>query len=114
MNRYLYLEDLVANALIQKIESGQGRKVNTGELDGYGKRVQRWWKNNRNLNIILACTRYEMNSMFESNPDLFDRIDEDDGSITIQLKQGKTSDDLRKKFRSYLTVDMLIAFKESF
>lgn len=113
MNQFIYFEDLVANALIQKIESGEGRIISMSELKAYGKNVSEWWLTNRGLRITILDNHYYINKLFHEYSEYFLRNYNSKEEMTVSLCEGKTSDDLRKKFRSYLSVDMLLCFTQS-
>ena len=47
--------------------------------------------------------------MFRNYSDFFEEVETDKG-IAIALKEGKTVSDLVKKFRTYLALDLMMAF----
>ncbi len=114
MNSYIYFEDLVANALIGKIEHQQGKSVTLSELMDYESRIVDWWKRYKNIRVTVLDSRYDVDELFRTYSDYFSKYYDNDVGLIIYLNDGKTSDDLRKKFRSYLTVDMLLCFTQSY
>ena len=114
MNTFLYPEDLVANALIEKIGQGGTRCVTQSEIDAYSERVAGWWLRNKGVRVTALTSHCRINDMLAEYPNYFRREVDGNGEMTIWLQDGKRSDDLRHKFRSYLTMDMLLSFIQSY
>lgn len=113
MNTFIYFEDLVANALIQKVEGGEGRFVRESELKTYGKNIVKWWLKNRGLRITILDSHYYLSKLLLEYSGYFSRNYTHKGEMSIWLNDGKRTDDLRKEFRSYLSVDMLLCFTQA-
>lgn len=113
INTFIYFEDLVANALIQKIECGGDRFVTKSELQTYGKNIVKWWLKNLNLRVTILDSHYYVNRLLLDYPDYFSGNSTRNGEMTIWLCDDKRTDDLRKTFRSYLSVDMLLCFTQA-
>lgn len=113
MNTFIYFEDLVANALIQKVEGGEGRFVTESELKTYGKNIVKWWLRNRGLRITILDSHYYLSKLLLEYSEYFSRNYTHKGEMSIWLNDGKRTDDLRKEFRSYLSVDMLLCFTQA-
>ena len=114
MNSFILFEDLLANALIEKIERKQGRDVSISELSMYGKRVAKWWDTNRGIVVTVLDSYYDINRVLLKYPDYFIRHFDSNGEMSIYLKAGKKSVDLRKEFRPHLSVDALLSFIQSY
>lgn len=114
MNSFIHFEDLTANALIEKIERNGSRQVSFEELDKYGERLAQWWLRERRTQIAVLTSNYYTNKMLSEYSDLFEIVDGNGGSASIRLRRGMGTDDLRKTFRSYLSMDMLLGFRQAF
>lgn len=114
MNSFVYVDDLVANALIESITRSISREISFDDLERYGSNVEHWWKENKGIVVTVLMSKYYIDKMMCEFSDFFDMIVEKDNYAAFRLKQGKTSDDLRKEFRSYLSVDMLTGFIQAF
>ena len=115
MNSYIYMEDLVANVLIQKIEKNQSRDVRFSELSKYGNKLVSWWSKKKDIHVTVLLSKYDTDKMMSDYADFFSiRMDPDTGEFIFSLKPDKTSNDLRRTFRPYLSVDMLLSFIEAY
>lgn len=108
------MEDLVANALIQKIEQDHVREVRFSELSEYGSRLVSWWSRKKQIQVIVLLSQYDTEQMLLDYSDFFSIHMAGDEDYIIRLKNGKTVEDLRKTFRPYLSVDMLLSFIEAY
>lgn len=114
MNSCIYMEDLVANALIENIDRNHTRQVKFSELDEYGARLIRWWLRKKHIAVTVLISKYYTNELLYNYSDFFEIRREDNGELYICLRKGKTGDDLRSTFRSYLSMDMLNSFIQAF
>ncbi len=112
MCKFINLEDLVANALIEMIEKNNTNKVSFEQLRKYGNMLISWFKNNNNEDVILLLSKHYISELIYNHPDYFEIYDNNETDNYIKLKQTKTAKDLRDRFRSYLSVDMLMAFTD--
>lgn len=104
---FIELEDLVANALIELIENKGGTKIVTfNELTDYGKAITRI-SNNKGIDVVILFTKEYVDKLLYNYPNFFNVRDS-----FISLKYEKTSDDLRKYFRAYMSIDMLLIFQD--
>lgn len=58
---------------------------------------------------MLILSRENTSLMFRSYSDFFEEVETDEG-VSITLKEGKTVSDLVEKFRTYLALDLMMAF----
>lgn len=114
MNSCIYMEDLVANALIENIERNHTRQIKFTELDEYGASLTSWWLQNKHIMITVLISRYYTNELLHSYSDFFEIKTDQDNEIFICLRDNKTVDDLRNTFRTYLSMDMLNSFIQAF
>ena len=103
------VEDLAANALIELIKrSDTHRFVSYQDMEAYGLVVARLLEK-RGEEVVLVLSRAYTDEMLWYYSDYFEETSID-GEIGITLKEGKTADDLRRQFRGYLGIDVLLAF----
>ena len=110
---YIGIEDLAANALIEilktkKDDSAQRPSVTLAELEAYGNQVIQYL-NEHGEKAVLILSRENTSLMFRNYSDFFEEVETEKG-IAIALKEGKTVSDLVTKFRTYLALDLMIAF----
>ena len=104
---YIEIEDLVANALIELLESDDNnRTVSFSLLSDYGNVVVEKLRREKK-EVYLLISRDSTNAFVSDYTDFFE-INEN--SETISLRLDKTLDDLREKFRSNISLDVLMAF----
>lgn len=58
---------------------------------------------------MLILSRENTSQMFRNYSDFFEEAETDEGTA-IALKEGKTVSDLVTKFRTYLALDLMMAF----
>ena len=110
---YIGIEDLAANALIEILKTKENEQteqycVTLAELEVYGNQVIQYL-NARGEKAVLILSRENTSLMFRNYSDFFEEVETDKG-IAIALKEGKTVSDLVKKFRTYLALDLMMAF----
>lgn len=114
MNSCIYMEDIVANALIENIDRNHNRWIKFTDLDEYGVRLASWWLKNKHISVTVLISKYYTNELLYNYSDFFEMRTDDKNELFICLREGKTADDLRDTFRSYLSIDMLTSFIQSF
>ena len=110
---YIGIEDLAAIALIEILKTKENEQteqycVTLAELEAYGSQVIQYL-NERGEQAVLILSRENTSLMFRNYSDFFEEVETDKG-IAIALKEGKTVSDLVKKFRTYLALDLMMAF----
>lgn len=113
---YIGIEDLAANALIEILKTKEKEQysqcyVTLSELEAYGNQVIRYL-NDKGEKAILILSRKNTSMMFRNYSDFFEEVETETG-IAISLKEGKTVLDLIKKFRTYLALDVMLAFMDA-
>lgn len=114
MNSYIYMADLVANVLIERMDNNKGREVRFSELREYEAKLVSWWSQKKQIQVTVLLSKYDTDEMLFNYSEFFSIQwvpNEDD--FIISLNPGKTSEDLRKMFRPYLSIDMIRSFIES-
>ena len=110
---YIGIEDLAANALIEILKTKEDAQterccVTLAELEAYGNQVIQYL-NERGEKAVLILSRENTSLMFRNYSDFFGEVETDEG-VSIALKEGKTVSDLVEKFRTYLALDLMMAF----
>jgi len=112
--RYIGIEDLVANALIELMKQEESnRKVSLKVLSDFGTVIVKLLTNSEQ-SAILLLTKESTYEFINDYADFFS-IQEYDSVEYIELKENKTIEDLRYQFRRNFTVDLAKAIngKES-
>lgn len=112
MCRFIGIEDLVANALIELLEKGACRRVSFETLVKYGTVVMSVLRENGSEAVILISKEYT-NELIRNYSDFFEIDQSELNNDAIVLKAEKTVDDLRNRFRAFLTIDSLLAFTDT-
>lgn len=108
---YIGIEDLAANALIELVEKSEKREVLFRQLDEYGARVIKYL-NDKQEHAVLVLSKERTNEFLHDYSDYFELFSSgiDEG---IRLKEDIPVRQLWKKFRGYLSVDVMLAFMDS-
>lgn len=111
MCMYIGIEDLVANALIELVEKSQKNEVLFSTLNEYGATVIKILLEN-DKKAVLILSDEDTHEFLNDYTDFFELFSngEEDG---IRLKTSVTVDQLWRKFRSYLSLDVIKAFSDS-
>lgn len=112
---YIGIEDLAANALIEKLDSKDSEAFGKcfatfAELEEYGAQVIRCL-GDKGEKAVLILSRESTSLMFRNYSEFFEEIETSNGAA-ISLKEGKTVQDLIIKFRTYLSLDVMMAFMD--
>lgn len=113
---YIGIEDLAANAMIEILEKKQkdGKKmesvlsVTLKDLEEYGAEVVRYINQKSDERALLILSRASTEYMFRNYSDFFEAVDE--GEPAIKLREEKTVEDLKEKFRTYKSLDLISAY----
>lgn len=113
---YIGIEDLAANALIEILSAKKGAEseqlyVTLAELEKYGAQVVRHL-NEKGDDALLILSGESTSMMFRNYSDFFEEIETSEGTA-ISLREGKTVTDLVVKFRTYLALDVMMAFMDA-
>ncbi len=111
MFKFIGIEDLVANALIELIENKNCREVTFETLIKYGAVVLNVMRANGD-EAVLLLSREHTDELIWNYSDLFEIRRGDAGNDAIVLRSEKTVDDLRARFRAFLTINSLLAFTD--
>ena len=113
---YIGLEDLAANAMIEILEKKQQEQedikeiklsVSLKDLEYYGAEVVKYLNNKTSEKAFLILSRASTDHMLKNYSDFFK---ENDDESAIELREGKTIEDLKYKFRTYKAADLISAY----
>lgn len=113
---YIGLEDLAANAMIEILEKKQQEQedikeiklsVSLKDLEYYGAEVVKYLNNKTSEKAFLILSRASTDHMLKNYSDFFK---ENDDESAIELREGKTVEDLKNKFRTYKAADLISAY----
>lgn len=112
---YIGIEDLAANAMIEILEkkSREGIFENNSvvvtfkDLEDYGAEVVRYINNETTEKALLILSKASTEFMFRSYSDFFEEVDDESA---IKLREGKTVEDLKEKFRTYKAWELINAY----
>jgi len=107
--RFIGIEDLAANALIELLEKSGCRRVDFETLLKYGNAVTNVLRENGYEATLLFSKEYT-NELIRNYSDFFEIDHSDQKYDAIVLREEKTVEDLRNRFRAFLTLDYLLAF----
>ena len=105
---FIGIEDLVANALIEIVESSGIRTVKFSQLNKYGDVILTKLKET-NTEALLVLNRDTTNKFFHDCSDIFE-IEETQTDIHITLKDNISTTVLRERFRINIALHLLKAF----
>lgn len=112
MYRYIGIEDLVANALIELMKHGNSsRKISLQTLSDYGTVIVKLLTK-QGQNAILFLTKESTYEFVHDYAEFF-IIKTYDGTEYIELQNDVTMKALRDQFRKNLTVDLAKALTQS-
>lgn len=109
-NIYIQIEDLVANAFIDLIETDSRREIFYSDLDDYGARVIEQLNSSGELKAVLVVSRESQAAVIEDYSDMFEAF-EKDGSKGIRLLAHVSPLDLWERFCTSLSYTVLKAFQ---
>ena len=111
MRMYIGIEDLVANVLIELVEKSQKKEVLFSALNEYGATVIKILLEN-DKKAVLILSDENTHEFLNDYTDLFELFSngKEEG---IRLKSSVTVEQLWRKFRSYLSLDVIKAFSDS-
>ena len=105
MCKFIGVEVLAANALIEALENAMAGCVSFSKLEEYGIKVVSFLENQYNEQAVVLYNENQIGNRILNYTDYFEVIED-----SIVVKDGITIDDLRRKFRAPLTYEVLKAF----
>lgn len=104
MCKFIGVEILAANALIDILEAGKGRSVTLDELKNYGIEIVDILEKNFKERAVILYDRDRMINLVIDYGDYFEL----DGN-TLKVKSNVSSEQLRDRFRGPLSYEILSA-----
>lgn len=104
MSKFIGIELLAANALIDNIEETGCGTISLHTLDDYAVKLSDVYDKNNKDQIVVYYNSDDADNRFLYYPEFFEI---DNGSVSI--KQGVSADELRKVFRTPLSLGLLKA-----
>ena len=112
---YIGIEDLAANAMIEIVEkkSKEGIFENNSvvvtlkDLEDYGAEVVRYINKETTEKALLILSKASTDFMFRNYSDFFEEVDDESA---IKLREGKTVEDSKEKFRTYKAWELINAY----
>lgn len=113
---YIGIEDLAANAMIEILEKkhkdgnemAEPLSVTLRDLEEYGAEVVRYINQRTDEKALLILSRASTMYMFRNYSEFFEESEEEESAI--RLREGKTVEDLKAKFRTYKAFDLINAY----
>lgn len=108
MNYFITIEDLVMNALIERIEHLGKRSVHLSLLQRYGEAIVSILKD-KGITAYMILNRTDTEQFLHVNNSLFD-IHETKDDIIVTLRNQVATDYLREHYRVRLSLELLGVF----
>lgn len=107
---YIGIEDLVANAIIELVEKSKKGEVLFSQINRYGAKVVQILSNN-GKKAILILSEERTNAFLQDYSDYFELFStgNEEG---IRVKEDISVGDLWKRFRGYLSIEVMKAFMD--
>lgn len=110
MSMYIGIEDLVANAIIELVKASNRKEVLFSEINKYGATVVKILLE-KDSKAVLILSKERTAAFLNDYSDFFELFTNgiEEG---IRLKENITIEQLWKKFRGYLSIDVMMAFTD--
>ena len=105
MCKFIGVEILAANALIEALETEKGVSVTFSKLEEYGIKVVRFLETKYKEQAVILYNENQVGNRILNYTEYFEMTED-----SISVKEGITAADLRRKFRAPLTYEILKAF----
>ncbi len=105
MCKFIGVEILAANALIEALESEKTSSITFSKLEEYGLKVIKYLETTYNEQAVIIYNENQIGNRILSYSEYFNV-----SADSIELKAGITVADLRRKFRAPLAYEILKAF----
>lgn len=108
---YIEIDDLIGNAFIPYLEKTGNRMLSLKKINMFGTKVINYLNENGE-DACLRLSRDLTNSFFYEYSHLFLLVENEKENVVI-LANDITSKDLIRKFSGYLSLPVLLAFRDS-
>lgn len=107
---YIEIDDLVANAFIPYLEKTGKRIMSLKKINMFGTKVIDYLNENGE-NSCLKLSRDLTNAFFYEYSNLFKLVENEKEDVVVLVNDDITSSDLIHKFSGYLSLPVLLAFR---
>lgn len=111
MCKFIGIDDLAANALIELIDSNKSPVVSFKSLSAYANAIIRILKDEQDEEVVAIYSRDSRDRFLRNYSDLFSLCDMN-GEMAIKFI-GTSTDEIRRNFRTALKVDWIVAFRRA-
>ena len=108
---YIEIDDLVGNAFIPYLQQTGKRTLSLKKINEFATKVVNYL-NEKDENACLRLSRNRTNNFFYENSNLF-KLDEDGEEKKVVLADEITDGYLIKRFSEYLSLSVLLAFRNT-
>lgn len=105
MCKFIGVEILAANALIEALENAVGNSITFAKLEEYGIKVIKFLEQEFKEQAVILYNENSIGNRILNYAEYFSVSND-----SIEVKKGITARDLRMKFRATLTYEILKAF----
>ena len=109
MCKFIRIEDLAANAIIDIFEKKGENRVSFNQIVQYGNTIKKVYEEKYDDYMVIIMSGEAVSSFIRDYSDYF-FVKREGGEEYIVLIEGTETDFLREEFRSRLTVELLYAF----
>ena len=101
MSKFIGIELLAANALIDIIEKTGCRTIALPTLDDYTVKLSDIFEKNNKEQIVIIYNTESADNRFLDYPEIFE-----DNNNTVSIRRNVSTDELRKEFRTPLSCEL--------
>ena len=108
---YIEIGELIGNAFISYFEATGKRVLSFSKINKFGEKIVNELNKNEKR-AILYFYKYKTEEFFEEYSDWFKTVDIR-REVSVVMSNNITTDDLRKKFSGYLSLEVMKVFRNS-
>lgn len=109
---YIEIDDLIGNAFIPYLEQTGKRVLSLKKINMFGTKVINYLNKNGE-NACLKLSRDLTNCFFYEYSDLFKLVENEKEDEVVLVNNDITPNDLIRKFSGYLSLPVILAFRNS-
>ncbi len=109
---YIEIDDLIGNAFIPYLEKTGKRTLPLSKINEFGSKIVNYLNKNGE-NACLRLSRDITNIFFYEYSDLFKLVENGKEDVVVLVDNNITPNDLIHKFSGYLSLSVLLAFRNS-
>lgn len=108
---YIEIDDLVGNAFIPYLQQTGKRILSLKKINAFGEKVVKYLNEKEEKAACLRLSRDRTNDFFYEYADLFKLVENGDENLVVLVNDDITATDLIHKFSGYLSLPVLLAFR---